>query len=115
MNYYARFFKNLSTVLYPINNLLKENIKFEWNHSCQQAFDRVKQMMVDDTFLTHFDPNLQLVLASDASPYGVGAVLSHRFPNGSEKIIMCASQTLNVTQQKYSQIDKESYAIIFGI
>lgn len=79
VNSYGRFFKNLSTVLYPINNLLKKHV-------------------------THFNPKLPLVIATDASPYGVGAVLSHRFPDGSEKAIMYASQTLTKTQQSYSQL-----------
>jgi hypothetical protein len=54
-------------------------------------------------------------LAVDASPVGVGAVLSHKMPDGSEKPIQYASKTLNNTQQKYAQIDREAYAIIFGI
>ena len=59
---------------------------------------------------------MPLVLATDASKYGGGgAVLSQIYPDGSEKIIQCASQSLNNTQQKYAPIDKEAYAIIFGV
>lgn len=42
-------------------------------------------------------------------------MLSHIYPDGSERVIQYASQTLSKTQQSYSQIDKEAYAIIFGI
>lgn len=45
----------------------------------------------------------------------MGAVLSHTYPDGTEKVIQYASQTLSETQQKYAQIDKEAYSIIFGI
>lgn len=41
--------------------------------------------------------------------------MSHIFDDGSERPIQFASQTLNKTQQRYSQIDKEAYAVIFGI
>lgn len=75
----------------------------------------VKREMQSDRFLVHYDPNLPLVLATDASPYGVGAVLSHQYADGTERPLQYASQTLTVTQQKYSQVDKEAYAIIFGI
>ncbi|XP_058827472.1 uncharacterized protein K02A2.6-like [Topomyia yanbarensis] len=71
--------------------------------------------MQSDRFLVHYDPTLPLILATDASPYGVGAVLSHIFPDGTERPLQYASQTLNRTQQRYSQVDKEAYAIIFGI
>lgn len=65
--------------------------------------------------LVHFNPTLPITLATDASPYGVGAVLSHVYPDGTERAIQYASQTLSNTQKAYSQIDKEAYAIIFGI
>lgn len=70
-NCYARFFENLSTVLYPINNLLKDRETFQWSRECQRAFIEVKRMMADEKFLVHFDPKLPLVLVTDALPYTV--------------------------------------------
>ncbi|XP_058816399.1 uncharacterized protein K02A2.6-like [Topomyia yanbarensis] len=115
VNYYGRFMKSLSTKLYPINNLLKDKIPFVWTDDCEKAFEWVKAEMQSDRMLVHYDVNLPLVLATDASPYGVGAVLSHIYPDGTERPIQYASQTLNSTQQNYTQIDKEAYAIIFGV
>lgn len=59
--------------------------------------------------------NTKLTLATDASPYGVGAILSHLYPDGTERVIQYASQTLSETQQTYSQIDKEAFSIIYGV
>lgn len=115
VNYYGRFLPDLSTKLYPINNLLKENTLFKWDKACESAFRWVKHEMQSERVLVHYDINLPLVLATDASPYGVGAVLSHIYPDGSEHPIQYASQTLNSTQQNYTQIDKEAYAIVFGV
>lgn len=115
VNYYGRFFKNLSHILYPVNSLLKDETKFVWDKNCEKAFKTVKEEMQSDTTLAHFDTNLPLVLATDASSYAVGAVLSHTYADKTERPIQFASQTLTKVQQKYAQIDKEAYAIIFGI
>ena len=46
---------------------------------------------------------------------GVGAVLSHKMSDGSEKSIAFASRSLIKSERKYSQLDKEDFAIIFGM
>lgn len=115
VNYYGRFFENLSTLLFPLHQLLRDDTEFIWTDECERVFRAVKEKIQSPRCLVHFDPRLQIVLATDASPYGVGAVLSHVCDDGTERPIQFASQTFSKTQQKYSQIDKEAYAIIFGI
>lgn len=115
VNYYGRFIKNLSKLLYPLNKLLKKNVGFKWSRECEIAFNKAKLEFGSENVLVPFNPKLPLVLAVDASPYGVGAVLSHTYPDGTERTIQYASNSLTETQKKYAQIDKEAFAIIFGV
>ena len=75
----------------------------------------MKKLLQSSRVLVHFDPSLPLIPSCDASPYGLGAVLSHKMPNGEERPVGFASRTLTATELKYSQLDKEALAIVFGV
>lgn len=72
-------------------------------------------MLSSSTLLVHFDKEKPVILACDASPYGVGAVLSHKMADGSEKPICFASRSLSPAEKNYSQLEWEGLAIIFGV
>ena len=65
-------------------------------------------MLQSEAVLVHFDTNKKLVLACDASPYGVGAVISHQLDDGSEHPIGYTSRTLSTAEKRYSQLDRGS-------
>ncbi len=115
INYYHRFLPDLATVLHPLHRLLIKDMKWKWDSKCEQAFKKAKDLIASDQVLTHYDPSLPVQIATDASPYGLGAVLSHMMPDGSERPIAFASRSLNQAERGYSQIDKEALAIIWGV
>ena len=79
------------------------------------AFDKSKKLLQSANLLVHFQPDLELTLASDASDYGVGAVLSHRMADEAERPIGYVSRSLNKAERGYSTIEKEALAIIFSV
>ena len=115
VNYYHKFLPNLATTLNPLNQLLEQGKQWNWTTECEEAFIKVKELIASDMVLTHYDPGRPLRLACDASPVGIGAVLSHIMDDGSERPIAFASRTLSKTEKNYSQIDKEALALVWGV
>ncbi|XP_050088326.1 uncharacterized protein K02A2.6-like [Anopheles aquasalis] len=114
VNYYSRFLPNLATVLSPLYELLRKDKKYVWSKECQEAFEKTKTMLVAKHMLEPFDPKKPVVLAVDASPYGLGAILSHEI-GGVEKPVYFASVTLTQAQKNYAQVHKEALAVVFGV
>ena len=54
-------------------------------------------------------------MQTDASDYGVGAILSQLDDSGNEKVIAYASKALLPREQKYSTTEKETLAVVFGV
>ena len=108
-------FQNLATLLHPLNCLLQHGRTWSWSKDCEEAFKRAKVELISSRVLVHYDINLPIKVAADASAYGVGAVMSHVFPDGEERPIAFASRTLSASECNYAQVEKEALALVFGV
>ena len=114
LTYYGKFLPNLSSVLHPLHELLKKDTPWRWGLE-QKSISASKDLLTETKFLAHFDHTQQLTLACDASAYGLGAVLAHKMPDGSDKPIGYISRPLTKSERNYSQLEKEGISCIFGI
>ena len=115
INYYGKFIPNLSTVAAPLNRLQQKEAPWKWGSEEAKAFQKLKKALVSARVLVHYDPKLPVKLDCDASSVGIEAVLSHVFPDGTEKPISFASRTLTKAEKNYAQIEQEALSIVWGI
>lgn len=115
IGFYLKFIKSMSSLRHPIDKLFRKDAEFEWTKECQSAFDRFKEILSSDLMLVHYNPNVDICVAADASQNGIGAVAYHAYPDGSMKAFYHVSRRLTETEQRYSQIEKEALAIVFGV
>ena len=86
LNYY-KFNPNLASLIHPLNKLLKHEVKWEWSESYVTAIEMAKKCLISSPLLVHFNSKLPIKLATDASSYGLGTVLSHVLPHGIKQPI----------------------------
>ena len=108
-NYVGRFIPNYSTITAPLRDLTKHNVNFEWKQEHQESFDSLKRDLTSDKVMSYFDRTKQTVMIVDASPVGLGALLTQ-----DGKAISYASRALSDVETRYSQTEKEALAIAWG-
>ena len=115
LNFYGKFIPNLSSILEPLHSLLRKDVVWKWEVEQQEAFHKAKTHLQSSDVLVHYAPEKELVVSCDASPYGVGAVLSHVLEDGSERPVAYAWRTLSTAERNYSHLDKEAPAVVFAV
>ena len=78
-------------------------------------FNELKWMLSETPILVHYDQNLKLTLACDASGPGIGANISHVMPDGKEHPVAFTSRKLTSAEWNYSQLEREALGIVFGV
>lgn len=95
----------------PMRQLLKQSDEFLWDKQHDAAFQKKKDIITKQAgpVLAYYDPTKEHSLQSNASKYGLGAILLE-----DGRPISYASKSLTESEVNYAPIDKEMYAILFG-
>lgn len=115
VQYYADFVPGFATIAATLDELSRQGVAFDWTPRRQQAFEDIKAALAAKTLRVHLDEKKLLLLATDASPVGVSAVLLQEHDDGLEHIVTCASRTLLSAEQRYSRIERKALAIVYGL
>ena len=115
MSYYRRFIKDFSKIAKCLFDLLHLKAPWNWTTECENAFCLLKEKLSTSPVLGY--PQVdggEFILDTDASQYGIGAVLS-QIQDGQERVIGYASRTLNKAERNYCVTRKELLAVVYFI
>ena len=103
LNYISRFLPDLQEILLPITSLLSKSTPFVWSDEHDEALNKVKQLVKDNSQLGFIDANLELSLYCDSSKKAGGAVLFQWDRNKHEQPVpVCFfSRKYNVEQTRH--------------
>ena len=114
VGYYRRLVKMFSDKAAPLNALLRKEQAWKWTEDCQNAFETLKGEIAARPVSAYLDFSKPFRLHTDASNIGLGAILAQK-QQSKEKIICCASRTLNTAESNYSTTKKECLAVVWGV
>lgn len=118
-NYFRKFIPNFSKVAHPLTELTKGTFKtkkspINWTNLHETAFKDLKDKLTNEPVLAHFDDNAEIILVTDGSKKGLGAILQQQNENKEIHPVSYASKKLNSAQNNYSALELEMAALYFG-
>lgn len=116
ITFVGHFVNDLATKTEPLRKVIRDESD-GWKEEQKEAFFALKKELIDNTnVLGYYDIKDETILYTDASPVGLGAVLVQRGrADGFHRIISYASKSLTSAERRYSQIQREALAVVWGV
>ena len=110
-NFYRRFISNYSDIVVPLTRLTRKGTPWNFSDAARNSFQLLKTAFTTAPILTHWIPDKQLIVETDASDYALGAILSLQLDSGEIHPVAFHSRTFTAPELNYDTHDKELLAI----
>ena len=114
VNYLSIFCRHLQKLLKPIYDLTKKGRPFVWQEEQQQAFDTIKERMINPPILYLPKPGGRFILYCDSSRTHTGSSL-WQVQEGKPRLIGYASKSLPAPAMNYSVTELEMTGMAVNI
>ena len=94
---------------------MKKSVSFIWDDACQQAFEEIKQYLMQPPVLTAPVLGKPFLLYVRAINHSLGAFLAQNNDQGHEQAIYYLSRTMIGAEHRYNPIEKECLALVFAV
>jgi len=110
-NFYCWFIFNYLDIVILLTHLTWKDIPWKFDTSCQDAFNSLKKAFISVPILTHWIPDAQLIVETDASDYALATILSIVNKDNEVHPVAFYSHTFTAAELNYNTHDKELLAI----
>ena len=108
---YRQYIPSFATIAQPLHRLTSKEVEWSWEEAEQNSFELLQQKLVTAPVLGYPDPSQTYILDTDASGFGVGAVLSQE-QQGVERVVAYYSKTLSPPERNYCVTRRELLATV---
>ncbi|GFO03171.1 reverse transcriptase [Plakobranchus ocellatus] len=116
VNYYRHFIDNFASISAPLSDLLRKGTpeKVQWTPRCDQSLAEIKRPFSSPPILVIPDMQETFIVRSDASDFGIGAVLLED-RDGTLMPCQYASRKFLSRESRYSAVEREALALVFAV
>ena len=107
--------ENSVIIFLSLTNLLGKRMRFKWKSDCQNAFHKLKAILISEPVLLAPIFNKEFKLAVDASDVSAGGVLLQEDDNRVDHPVCYCSKKFNKHQKNYSTVEKECLSLILAL
>ncbi|XP_078241009.1 uncharacterized protein LOC144586545 [Pogona vitticeps] len=117
VGYYRKFIPRFSEIATPLTDLTRKKTddRIPWTSDCEEAFQRLKEALINYPVLRAPDFDREFIIYTDASNSGVGAVLCQEDENGDQHPVSYLSRKLQKGERHLATVEKECLAIVDAI
>jgi transposase InsO family protein len=109
------YIPKFSTIAAPLERIkYKTQLEEHWSTECEEAFVILKEVLSKAPVISTYNPALPLLVATDASLYGVGGVL-YQEDCGKQYYLSFFSKALNSSQKNYPATKRELLGIVYSL
>lgn len=112
INFLRRFIPNLAEVTKPLNKLLRNDVKFQWDGTSKGTFQQIKDACAKAPVLISPDYSRDFYIFSFASEDTIASILLQKNDLGQEQPIAYMSKILRDSELKYHMVEKQAYALV---
>ena len=113
-NYVSRFIPQYADITKPLRDLTRKDAQWKWTETEENALRKLKSCLTSEATMKYFDPKRTTEVIVDASPYGLGAILTQRDKDNTSHVIAYASRALTDVESRYSQTEREALAVVYA-
>jgi len=110
-NFYHWFIFNYLDIIIPLTHLIRKDIPWKFDSSCQDAFNSLKKAFTSTPILTHWISDAQLIVETNALDYALAVILSIVNEDNEVHPVAFHSCTFTAAELNYDTHDKELLTI----
>ena len=115
VGYLRKFLKGFSKITFPLRQLLIQGTPWNWGAEQQEAFDKLKEMVLSETTLAYPNPDVPYIITLDESAFGLGYSCSQVDSTGTERFLAFMGRATSKREQSLPATMLELLAMISAL